>query len=59
MIDHNGADVTKREQSCLLHWLLIRTEVLRSEHVAINQCLVRVHPVKDDHCPTLVEDRQV
>ena len=59
MIDHDGTDVAQGEQGSLLHGLLIRTEMLRGQNVPINQGLVGVHAVEDNHSATLVENRQV
>lgn len=56
MIDHERGHAAEGEESDLLEWLLVSGEVLRGENVALDQCLQGVHPVKDNHCFTLVED---
>lgn len=56
VVDDNRTDIAQGKERGLLHRLLVRAEMLRCEDISVNQSLVRVHPVKDDHSLTLVED---
>jgi len=59
VIHHDGADVTESKERGLLHRLLVWAKVLAGKHVPIDQSLVGVHTVKNDHRTTLVKDRQI
>lgn len=56
VIYHDAADAAKREEYDLLHRLVVRAEVLRSNSRAVDQLLVCVHAIENNHRLAVVKD---
>lgn len=59
MVDGDRGHTSQREHVKLLHGLVVRSEVSRSEHITVDQSLERIHAVENDHGSALTEDRKV